>query len=455
MTVLGGGEAKKAEMLAVRPAAAAPTGWEKAALDRSWPSNRREQGRTANDERAALAEAAVAPPLLFLLLLLEPSCRKNQFRKDSLGWAAKGARVCCQVNIQSEARKRFFPTTKIVALAMGGRLVVGGAAAAAALGAATALLVSWWTSAPERQQAQPGRAHLPWSLLAQVRLLRGFGDLLHAALVRAPDPSTVAVWHVPVGEDGRTVAALAVFPPGRVPSAAALPSDAFYVNWHGGGFLGGRADDDSEFCRRLAAEAGCVVLACTYRFAPEYPYPAALEDCAGVLAWLRRQFPHSRIAVGGFSAGGTLALGVAQRFTGQIAAVVAFYPPVDFSAGSDNDFAEKDPYQRNLFHRAYLLSRPADLTDPVLSPAFAPASALPPKTVIIAAKVDPNIRDIERLMRRLAQERPLAFVGKVYDGMLHGWTYLPAFVLGKDGVRKKDDAFSVAIHEIKAALAAG
>jgi len=168
-------------------------------------------------------------------------------------------------------------------------------------------------------------------------------------------------------------------------------------------------------------------------------YPAAFEDCVAILRWIRREHPGALISLGGFSAGATLALTAAHKLRDEVAAVVAFYPAMNFSAESDNSFPEENPYIRNLFHQAYLLGRPADLKDPCLSPSYATSETLPRHVALLAGAIDPNIRDMEKFIGEMERARPQGtaaatapfFVGKVFAGAFHGWNYLPDWVLGK------------------------
>ncbi|MFG6413512.1 alpha/beta hydrolase [Roseateles sp. DC23W] len=97
------------------------------------------------------------------------------------------------------------------------------------------------------------------------------------------------------------------------PSDAVLPA-LLYL--HGGGFTIGDLETHDSLCRQLSARSGCAVLALDYRLAPEYRFPAAVDDAWAALAWLHEQagplgLDGSRLAVGGDSAGGTLAAGCA------------------------------------------------------------------------------------------------------------------------------------------------
>jgi acetyl esterase/lipase len=88
------------------------------------------------------------------------------------------------------------------------------------------------------------------------------------------------------------------------------------VYMHGGGFVLGNAEGDRFLPARIAAETPAVVVSVDYRLAPEHPFPAPVEDCYAALAWTARHagdlgVDPARIGIGGVSAGGGLAAGVA------------------------------------------------------------------------------------------------------------------------------------------------
>lgn len=80
---------------------------------------------------------------------------------------------------------------------------------------------------------------------------------------------------------------------------------------HGGGFTIGGLDTHDSLCRQLALASGASVLALDYRRAPEHRFPAAVDDTWAALRWLAQgSLPGAdpqRLAIGGDSAGGTLA----------------------------------------------------------------------------------------------------------------------------------------------------
>ncbi len=86
----------------------------------------------------------------------------------------------------------------------------------------------------------------------------------------------------------------------------------FLLYLHGGGFTIGSLATHDTLCRELARRSGCAVVSLDYRLAPEHRFPVAVHDAWDALQWLAVHgaslgLDPARIAVGGDSAGGTLA----------------------------------------------------------------------------------------------------------------------------------------------------
>ncbi len=125
-----------------------------------------------------------------------------------------------------------------------------------------------------------------------------------------------------------------------IPSAdPVLPALVYY---HGGGFVAGDLDDFDIPLRALANRAGCNVISVAYRLAPENPYPAAPDDAWTALEWVSSHSSEigidaQRLAVGGDSAGGSLAAWVAQKARENGPALclqVLYYPNLDATTSS-------------------------------------------------------------------------------------------------------------------------
>ena len=101
-----------------------------------------------------------------------------------------------------------------------------------------------------------------------------------------------------------------------------IPARLYAANWdplqpvllftHGGGFTIGSVATHDTLCRELARQADCAVVSVDYRLAPEHKFPTASNDAWDALQWLVQEgmalgLDTGRVAVGGDSAGGTLA----------------------------------------------------------------------------------------------------------------------------------------------------
>lgn len=85
---------------------------------------------------------------------------------------------------------------------------------------------------------------------------------------------------------------------------------------HGGGFMVGSIETEHANATLLADKLGIVVISVEYRLAPEFPYPAGLEDCYAAWCWLHDNAEHlgvdkNRVGVFGQSAGGGLSAALA------------------------------------------------------------------------------------------------------------------------------------------------
>ena len=128
----------------------------------------------------------------------------------------------------------------------------------------------------------------------------------------APElPATVEVTdHHIDGFDGHQVMVRTYRPAERRENSPGL----YWI--HGGGMILGSVDMNDVSCAEIAQTLNVVVASVEYRLAPEFPYPVPMEDCYSGLTWFFDQaeafgLDTSRIAIGGASAGGGLAAGLA------------------------------------------------------------------------------------------------------------------------------------------------
>jgi acetyl esterase len=200
------------------------------------------------------------------------------------------------------------------------------------------------------------------------------------------------------------------------------------VYLHGGGWVMGGLDTHDGLCRHLAAASGWAVLAVDYRLAPEHPYPAALDDVAHALAWLRgpgaaeHGLDPGRVVLAGDSAGAHLAAVTARRARDAGAGVAgqllicpvidpaAEYPPLD-AYGLDSS-------EMRFFWDAYAPSG-VDRTRPDLDPLRADLAGLPP-AVVITAELDLLCPEGERYAAALLAAGVPVTAAR-YQGLIHNF----------------------------------
>jgi acetyl esterase/lipase len=211
------------------------------------------------------------------------------------------------------------------------------------------------------------------------------------------------------------------------------------VYYHGGGFVICDLDTHDAPCRLLCRYGGVHVLSIDYRLAPEFPFPAAVEDCQAALRWA---FAHAEelgadpdvIAVGGDSAGGNLATDMALLARNGENPMPAFqlliYPVTDFANPhpSRHTFAEGfflTQAEMDWFHEHYALGVNADSNDPRLSPlGLADLSGLPPAYVCTAG-FDP-LRDEGEAYADKLRAAGNTVVLRRFPGLIHGFINMTA-----------------------------
>ena len=167
---------------------------------------------------------------------------------------------------------------------------------------------------------------------------------------------------------------------------------------HGGGFTIGNLETHDSLCRQLALHSGAAVVALDYRLAPEHRFPTAVNDCWAALRALSEPalgaslgLDTARLAVGGDSAGGTLAAVCAlmARDAGLKLALQVLITP--------GTIAHADTPSHTRFAHGFLLEKEqvewffdqyiaqADRTDWRFAPALAPDhEGVAPACIVIA-----------------------------------------------------------------------
>lgn len=208
---------------------------------------------------------------------------------------------------------------------------------------------------------------------------------------------------------------------------------AALVYLHGGGWTLFSLDTHDRVMREYAARSGMAVIGVDYALSPEAKFPVAQDQIVGVVRWLRARgreigVDPDRLAIGGDSAGGNLALTTCLRLrdageSQAIRAMLLNYGAFDSDCsdaaasqyGGDGFMLtrpEMDQYWSN-----YLRS-PADAADPLACPARAKLEGLPPAFLAIAecdVLAEQNLVMAERMTAAGVEAKAVVYPGATHS----------------------------------------
>jgi acetyl esterase len=228
------------------------------------------------------------------------------------------------------------------------------------------------------------------------------------------------------------------------------------VYFHGGGWVICNLNTHDSVCRSLANRASCVVVSVDYRLAPEHKFPAAVDDAYAATQWVlynahRINADHTRIAVGGDSAGGNLAAVVSlmacDRGGPPLIYQLLVYPVTNLSSFDTDSYHEHgEGYlltkESMEWYRGHYIGREEELWDPHASPLLARGLGGLPPALVITAEFDVLTDEAEAYAGRLRQAGvPVAY--SCYRGMIHAFFSLAMVV---DRARDAIDEASAALR---------
>ncbi len=251
---------------------------------------------------------------------------------------------------------------------------------------------------------------------------------------------------------------LRLYRPKGTAKTAVLPA---LVYFHGGGWVIGDLETHDTLCRELANGSGTAVVSVDYRLAPEHPFPAPVDDAFAATQWIAANAASlgvdaNRIAVGGDSAGGNLAIVVAllARDKGgpRLRFQLLIYPATDFS-NTQISYEENGgvlPLTTPVmlyFKHHYVGHLGQDaVTDWRASPLSAPSVKGLPPALVMTAGYD-VLRDEGQDFADRLESAGVAVERRHFAGQIHGF-----ITMGKI-VREANVAVAEAAAAVKAALA--
>ena len=209
-----------------------------------------------------------------------------------------------------------------------------------------------------------------------------------------------------------------------------------FINFHGGGFILGDLESGHKRCLDMSVNDGAVSVGVDYRLAPECPFPAGVEDCYSALMWVAEnaadlQIDPTMIAIGGDSAGGTIAAAVAlmarDRGGPELALQMLFYPALDDRCDTISMKQGEDLYIWNSRNSRDMWIHYIGIDRSNVSPYAAPARAVDlsnlPPAYVMTCEHDP-LRDeaVIYAMRLMASGVQVELHN--FPGTVHGFDYL-------------------------------
>ena len=200
-----------------------------------------------------------------------------------------------------------------------------------------------------------------------------------------------------------------------------------YLDIPGGGFYLGSTPGADARNAALAEALRIAVIGVDHRLAPEDPWPAAPDDCEAAARWLvdraESRFGTSALAIGGSSAGATLAMTTLLRLrdsghAGAFAGAALQFGTYDLSGQTPAGRLIAGEY----FLEAYV-GHVADRTLPDVSPLFGNLRGLPPVLLVVGAS-DVLLEDNLVMAARLSAAGGEVDL-RVYPESPHGFTGHP------------------------------
>ena len=231
---------------------------------------------------------------------------------------------------------------------------------------------------------------------------------------------------------------------------------------HGGGFAVGDVPSNNDICSSLAELTDSVIVSVNYRLAPEYKFPAALEDVRDSLIWIEQNIEFfggskEKVAIMGESAGGNLAASAIAMNIDQpyisltLRHAYLIYPPMEQGSIRESVFKNRNTngllaeVQINYLWSLYL-NDVNERNDYRACPILTPNDVLAkfPPTTLVLAKHDTLFDEGFEFGRRLSANG-VHVDFDVYNSTIHG--FFGRFGPGAAALKKTAQSFRHALHE--------
>ncbi|KAJ5704253.1 carboxylesterase [Penicillium malachiteum] len=239
-----------------------------------------------------------------------------------------------------------------------------------------------------------------------LKILVAISRFLIRRVTSSSSPTPDSLLNIPSRDQKRTIK-VHVYKPHVEDAGSSKPAPVL-INLYGSGFAIPLHGLDDNFCRLMAKTTGFVVLDVNYCLAPEYPFPAALNDIEDTVKYVLNhpdEYQASQLSVSGFSSGGTLALAASTILPrGTFKTLIAFYPATNLLQDPSLRKApapggkDRSTFWTKIFRESYI--RGIDPRDPRISPAFADTDHFPANMLFVTGELDASAVEAEELAER-------------------------------------------------------
>ena len=260
-------------------------------------------------------------------------------------------------------------------------------------------------------------------------LARSNMENLSAMNGKGPDIRYISDGSFFVETDSRTEIPFRIYSPDPT---AKLP---VILHFHGGGHMCGDLDIYDAISRRMAKHTNSIVITLDYRLAPEYPYPAAIEDCKFLLSHYKSLLGsvgfEDKLILAGDSAGAALTatLSASAQSNCHISEQILLYPSLDYTMEHPSIDIYRSGYllekQSIAWYFDNYLQHGEDRNK--VSPLFMPVPESMSETLIMVANCDP-LQDEAYAYAEKLRKAGVSVQLSVFEGMVHGFLLLNTLV---------------------------
>jgi acetyl esterase len=195
----------------------------------------------------------------------------------------------------------------------------------------------------------------------------------------------------------------------------------------------GNLETHDYLCRKIASMLYTEVVSIEYRLAPEYVFPAQLDDVLSTYLWCNREFSDRDIIISGDSAGGSLSAALCIRLAEMNLAKppwaqILFYPALfnDFDSNSFQEFGDVPALTRDgaIQYAAQYMGVTPETVRSIKNKFFCPLLEddvrVFPKTILVSASADVLIDEHKAFAEKLT-DGGVEVVHIIVPGVIHGF----------------------------------